>query len=281
MTAYEIKKLWCARALMIVAATALGLYALLCAVMRPDFSTYTFDPELYKMYIERYAGRYSEQTYDELCAELEAQKQIAEQQISGSYTSDEYMFLSQQQIVANQKALALDAVRERYEQLEDRELVYDLEFQAFVNGYLKKLGVLLCLAVVTAITLKVSLGDHKCGMEGIMFSTETGRLKLIRAKLIIAMLAALAVSLLFCICDAVIVLRWDLGDTSAMLRSFIGYEKTSLDISLRSAMYLSVISRAAAHIVYSAVLFAVSRKTKNEIVSAVIAVAGFALICMI
>ena len=136
---YELKKLCGGRTLIILTAALICIYALLCAFIRPDLSKYTFDTKLYKMYVSRYGGEYSQQTYNDMCAELEAQRQIAEQNLgSTSYTADEYMFLSEQITASEHKVQALEAVMDRYTSLKSgQQLVYDLEFEEYINGYLK------------------------------------------------------------------------------------------------------------------------------------------------
>ena len=279
MIKYELKKLCSAKALVILTAALICLYAMLCAVIRPDLSKYTFDTELYKMYISKYGGEYSQQTYNDMCAELEKQQQIAEQDISGSsYTADEYMFLSEQITAAVHKAQALEAVIDRYTSLEiGQQLVYDLEFTEFTNGYLKEFGTLLCIITVTIITLKLSLSDHKCGMEGIMFTTRSGRYNILRSKLIIAITGAAIISLLFGLCELMIIRSRDLGDISAPICSYEGFGECSYNISLKSALYLSVIIKMLGCTVYAALLFIVSRIVKNDIISAVSLLGIYAL----
>lgn len=279
MIKYELKKLCSVKALVILTTALICIYALLCAFIRPDLSRYTFDTELYKMYVSRYGGEYSQQTYNDMCAELEAQRQIAEQKLgSTSYTADEYMFLSEQITAAEHKAQALEAVIDRYTSLESgQQLVYDLEFTDFINGYLKKLGTLLCLISVTVITLRLSLSDYKCGMESIMFTTCSGKRNILRTKLIISMIAAAIISLLFGLCETIIIYSRDLGDISVPICSYGGFEECKYGISLRSALYLSVPIKMLGCILFSVLLFVVSRFVKNDIISAISLLGLYAL----
>ncbi len=279
MIKYELKKLCSAKALVILTAALICLYAMLCAVIRPDLSKYTFDTELYKMYISKYGGEYSQQTYNDMCAELEKQQKIAQQDLSGSsYTVDEYMFLSEQITAAEHKAQALEAVIDRYTSLESgQQLVYDLEFTDFINGYLKKLGTLLCLISVTVITLRLSLSDYKCGMESIMFTTYSGKRNILRIKLIIAIISASVIALLFGLCELIIIYSRDLGDISAPICSYGGFEECKYGISLRSALYLSVPIKILGCILFSVLLFVVSRFVKNDIISAISLLGLYAL----
>lgn len=280
MIKYELKKLYSAKALIILTTALICLYALLCAVIKPDLSKYTFDTEIYKMYISKYGGEYSQQTYNNMCAELEKQQKIAQQDLSGSsYTADEYMFLSEQITAAEHKAQALEAVIDRYMSLKSgQQLVYDLEFTEFTNGYLKKFGTLLCLISVTVITLRLSLSDYKCGMESIMFTTCSGKRNILRTKLIISMIAAAIISLLFGLCETIIIYSRDFGDISVPICSYGGFEGCKYDISLRSALYLSVIIKTIGCMMYSALLFVISRLVKNEVVSAMSLMGIYALI---
>lgn len=279
MIKYELKKLCSAKALVILTAALICLYAMLCAVIRPDLNKYTFDTDLYKMYISKYGGEYSRQTYNDMCAELEKQQQIAEQDISGSsYTADEYMFLSEQITAAEHKAQALEAVIDRYTSLESgQQLVYDLEFTDFINGYLKKLGTLLCLISVTVITLRLSLSDYKCGMESIMFTTYSGKRNILRIKLIIAIISASVIDLLFGLCELIIIYSRDLGAISAPICSYGGFEGCKYDISLRSALYLSVPIKMLGCSLFSFLLFVISRFVKNDIISAISLLGLYAL----
>lgn len=279
MIKYELKKLCSAKALIILTTALICMYALLCAVIRPNLSKYTFDTEIYKMYISKYGGEYSKQTYNNMCAELEKQQKIAQQDLSGSsYTADEYMFLSEQITAAEHKAQALEAVIDRYMSLKSgQQLVYDLEFTEFTNGYLKKFGTMLCLISVTIITLRLSLSDYKCGMESIMFTTCSGKRNILRTKLIISIIAAAIISLLFGLCETIIIYSRDLGDISVPICSYGGFEGCKYDISLRSALYLSVPIKMLGCSLFSVLLFVVSRFVKNDIISAISLLGLYAL----
>lgn len=279
MIKYELKKLCGGRTLIILTAALICIYALLCAFIRPDLSKYTFDTELYKMYISRYGGEYSQQTYNDMCAELEAQRQIAEQDLSGSsYTADEYMFISEQITAAEHKAQALEAVIDRYTSLKSgQQLVYDLEFTDFINGYLKKLGTLFFLISVTVITLRLSLSDYKCGMESIMFTTQSGKHSILRDKLLLALVISVMISVLFSMAEQLIFLSHDFGDVSDPICSYTGFEGCKYGISLKSAMCFSVVIKMLGCIIFSALLFVVSRVVRNEIIAAVFSIGLYAI----
>ena len=279
MIKYELKKLYSAKALVILTAALICIYALLCAFIRPDLSRYTFDTELYKMYVSRYGGEYSQQTYNDMCAELEAQRQIAEQNLgSTSYTADEYMFLSEQITAAEHKVQALEAVIDRYTSLKSgQQLVYDLEFEEYINGYLKKLGTLFFLISVTVITLRLSLYDYKCGMESILFTTRSGKHSILRDKLLLALAISVIISVLFSMAEQLIFLSHDFGDESAPICSYADFEGCKYDISLKSAMYLSVVIKMLGCIIFSALLFVVSRVARNEIIAAVLSIGLYAI----
>ena len=279
MIKYELKKLCSAKALVILTAALICLYAMLCAVIRPDLNKYTFDTELYKMYISKYGGEYSQQTYNDMCAELEKQQQIAEQDISGSsYTADEYMFISEQITAAEHKAQALEVVIDRYTSLKSgQQLVYDLEFEEYINGYLKKLGTLFFLISVTVITLRLSLYDYKCGMESILFTTQSGKHSILRDKLLLALAISVIISVLFSMAEQLIFLSHDFGDVSAPICSYAGFEGCKYGISLKSAMCFSVVIKMLGSIIFSALLFVVSRVVRNEIIAAVFSLGLYAI----
>lgn len=269
---YELFKLCKSKVLIVLFALCISLYFTLCAVVQPDLSEYTFDTRLYKMYAEKYSGEYSQKTLDEMNAELEQLTQQSQQPLENkAYTADEFIKADNVRIAAQQKANALGAIVERYQQLKGgSHLVYDLELGAYHIGWLHKLGLLLCLALITAITLKTMLDDHKCGMEQILFTTAAGRKKLLFAKCFAIAMLALTTAVLFGCADIIIFLRWDLGNISAPLQSFRSFEQITFDFSMRTAIYLTSVLHIIFFVVYSLVLTLFARITQSDIAAVAI-----------
>lgn len=264
---YELFKLCKSKVLIALFTLCVSLYCILCVCAQPDLSEYTFDPKLYKMYAEKYSGKFTQQTLEEMNSELEQLTQQSQQPLENkAFTAEEYIKADNKRIAAQQKANALGAVIERYQQLKGgSRLVYDLEINAYHTGWLRKLGLLLCLALITVITLKITLDDHKCGMEQILFTTAAGKCKLLCAKLFIAALLAFITAVLFGCAELLLLSHWDLGDTSAPLQSFRGFETGVLTASMQTALYLSFVLKVLLFAAYSAALMLFSRLTRSDI----------------
>lgn len=271
---YELFKLCKSKVLLITAVLFLSLYFVLCAVIRPDLSEYPFDTSLYKMFCEKYSGEFSQQTLDEMNAELEQLTQQSQQPLENkAFTAEEYLRADNKRIAAQQKANALGAVIKRYQQLKSgAHLVYDLELCAYHIGWLRRLGLLLCLAMITVITLKIALDDHKCGMEQILFTTAAGKKKLLSAKQFTAALLSLFTAALFICTDIIIFARWELGDISSPLQSFRSFEQITFDISMKAFLLISSVVSIISFVLYSLLLTIFARLTKNDIAAAAISI---------
>ena len=271
---YELFKLCKSKVLIVLFALCISLYSTLCAVVQPDLSEYTFDTRLYKMYAEKYSGEYSQKTLDEMNAELEQLTQQSQQPLENkAYTADEFIKADNVRIAAQQKANALSAVIQRYQQLKGgAHLVYDLELNAYHTGWMRKLGLLLCLALITVITLKIMLDDHKCGMEQMLFTTAAGKKKLLSAKLFTAALLSLLTAALFICTDIIIFARWELGDISSPLQSFRSFEQITFDISMKAFLLISSVVSIISFVLYSLLLTILARLTKNDIAAAAISI---------
>ncbi len=269
---YELFKLCKSKVLIFLFTLCVSLYCILCAAIQPDLSEYTYDTSLYKMYAEKYSGEFSETTLDEMNTELELLTQQSQQPLENkAYTAEEYIKADNGRIAAQQKANALGAVIERYQQLKSgAHLVYDLELGAYHTGWLRKLGLLLCLAMITVITLKLTLDDYKCGMQQILFTTAAGKQKLLCAKLLTVVLLAVTASVIFSCADIIILTRWDLGDLGAPLQSFRPFDITSANICMQAALYLTAVLHILFFTVYSILLALSAHITKSDISAAAI-----------
>lgn len=271
---YELFKLCKSKVLLITAVLFLSLYFVLCAVIRPDLSEYPFDTSLYKMFCEKYSGEFSQQTLDEMNAELEQLTQQSQQPFENkAFTAEEYLRADNKRIAAQQKANALGAVIKRYQQLKSgAHLVYDLELNVYHIGWLRRLGLLLCLAMITVITLKIALDDHKCGMEQILFTTAEGKRKLLCAKAFAVALLAFGTAVLFGCAEMLVLSRWELGDLNAPLCSFKSFENISAEISMHTALRLTSALHIIFFTVYSLVLTVLARVSKSDIAAAALSV---------
>ena len=265
---YELFKLCKSKALIVFFVLCISVYCVICVSAGPDLSEYPFDTRLYRMYAEKYSGEFSQSTLDKMNSELEQLSGQAQVSLENkALSAEEYISEDNKRAIAQQKANALEAVKQRYEQLKDgARLVYDLELNAYHTGWLRKLGMLLCLALITVITVKLSLDDHKCGMEQILFTTACGKKKLLCAKLTTAAALALMTAVIFVCADAVIIAsRRDPGDLSAPVQSFRSFENSSFIISMRIWLYISFGVRVLLFTVYSLMLAAFARLTESDI----------------
>ena len=279
---YELFKLCKSKPLLIFFVLCISVYCVICALARPDLSEYPFDTKLYKVYIEKYEGEFSQSTLDKMNSELEQLNEQGQVSLENkALSAEEYIREDNKRAISQQKANALEAVKQRFEQLKGgARLVYDLELNAYHTGWLKKLGILLCLALITVITVKLSLDDHKCGMEQILFTTAYGKIKLLTSKVTVVAVLALLTALIFTCIDLSFILgRWDLGDLSVSAQSFRSFEGSCFNISMLNALFISFCMRLLLFTVYSLVLTIFSRLTKSDIAATIITV-GIASGCI-
>lgn len=272
---YELFKLCKSKPLLIIFVLSISVYCLICALAKPDLSEYPFDTRLYKMYIEKYEGEFSQSTLDKMNSELQQLNEQAQESLENkALSAEEYIREDNKRTIAQQKSNALEAVKQWYEQLKGgARLVYDLELNAYYTGWLRKIGIFLCLAVITIITIKLSLDDCKCAMEQILFTTSCGKKKMLIAKVVVVTLLALLTALVFsCIDLSFIIGRWDLGDISASVQSFRSFEGSRLGVSMFTGMYISGVLRIIGFMVYSLLLMFFARITKNDIAATIITV---------
>ena len=265
---YELFKLCKSKALIVFFVLCISVYCVICASAGPDLSEYPFDTRLYRMYAEKYSGEFSQSTLDKMNSELEQLSGQAQVSLENkALSAEEYISEDNKRAIAQQKANALEAVKQRFEQLKDgARLVYDLELNAYHTGWLRKLGMLLCLSVITVITVKLSLDDCKCAMEQILFTTACGKKKLLIAKAAVVTVLALLTAMIFSCIDLLFIAnRWDLGDLSVSAQSFRSFENSRLGVDMQTLLYISLGLRVLLFTAYALVLTFFSRLTKSDI----------------
>ena len=135
----------------------------------------------------------------------------------------------------------------------------------YENKRLRKLGLLLCLALITVITLKITLDDHKCGMEQILFTTAAGKKKLLFTKCFTIAILALLMGMLLSCADIMILARWNPGELAVPIQSFRCFASTSFNISMQTAIYLTSVLHIIFFVVYSLVLTLFASITQSDI----------------
>lgn len=240
-TRYEGKKLLTAQHGIWIIAAAVCVQLLLCLTAKFHAYEYPFDTNAYRIYAERYAGAYSEETAAQIAAELAAQIEIANTPMPENLTAEDYAEYRSAVMLAQSKCAVLQAISERYQNLRDTggALCYDLELRDLIARYAVNWCSLLCIAV---LTVKIMLSDSLCGMVQLLYPTKAGRRRILAAKLVtVALLSAAMTGICLALQWGILSARWQLGDWEQPVQSVQILSGCALPVCIRQAVWLSAV----------------------------------------
>lgn len=262
---YECKKFLWAQKGVLVAGLCLLLHFLFCAFTKPEYSVFLTNASMYRNYVQRYSGEYSKATAEKIAAEIEKQTEIASAESQGT-----------EQMMAEVKIPILEKIQEKYASLEPLQqfgaiLVYDLEF----TSYAKKAQLdWMALLVVTVFSVGVFFGDFRCGMEQLLIPSKMGRKRILRGKAAaVVVLSGITAAVFYFLQLAYFQKKWRLGDLSAPMQSFSGFEDCTLPFRMQDALLLAGGLKILATMVFALFLAFFTLFFRNEILAVAVTAA--------
>lgn len=264
---YEYKKAMLLHGGLWVILLCLAANFLILFFSRPQLWEYTFDRAVYKEYIAKYGGTYSDETAEAMRAEsAELLTAASSAEDAQAQSAEEYIMRADERLIAQHRLEALSAALKRYEELAEipgAALIYDLELAEYLQSDTALLFAIACMAF---FTVTVYFFDLSCGMHRLLYTAKAGRKHVLQSKRICILLTAAVIFAFFAMTGFFAAwMHRDFGDLRAPLNSVQGFSACKLQISVRGGLWLSLLLKALSGLLAASLLLLCCALLKNEI----------------